>query len=112
MALEQPRSPRRPLLVVAVLALACGASAGCEVDEPSTQTKGRPRTIGSFHIVGDGMYEGFQRWRATATTEDRTAIDELIERKDLLIHVFLAVGRLSDQVSRGGASGFGLEFGQ
>ena len=105
MSLEQPRSPRRPLLVVALLTLAFGASAGCEDESASTETAGNSRTVGSFHIVGDGMYEGFQRWRTTATPEDRKVIEELIGRKDLLIHVFLGMGRLSDQVSRGGASG-------
>ena len=105
MPLDEPHSLRRRLFLQGVLGVACGMSTGCEAEWASTRTKGGPRTIGSFHIAGEGMYEGFQRWLATVTSDDRAAIDELIGRKELLIHVFLAVGRLP-QASRGGMSGF------
>jgi len=98
--IEPPDSPRRAAVFGAALALACGISSGCETERSTI------KTMGSFHIAGDGMYEGVQRWRDAATPEERAEIDKLIARKDVLIHIFLAEGRLSDLVSRGGASGW------
>ena len=105
MPFEQPRSPGRALFMGGVLALACGASAGCEAEFAKTRATETTRTVGSFHIAGVGMYEAFERWRATATREDQVVIEDLGGKKDLLIHVFLAVGRLSEEESRGGESG-------
>ena len=57
-------------------------------------------------MVGNGMYEVFTGLRDSLTPDDRKVIEDLIRREDLLFHVFLAVGRLDPNRSRGGKSGW------
>ncbi len=97
------RRRRRALLMGTLLALASGVSAGCdEVLGPPEPW--RPVREGPFDIVGDGMHDWFNRWRYSLADSDRVVFDQLMKPQEpLLIHLFLATGRLSSE-SRGGAS--------
>jgi hypothetical protein len=87
-----------------VLALASGAWAGCDELLRLSPAPWRPVREGPFDIVGDGMYDAFKRWRDSLVDADRVVFEQLMRSKEpLLIHVFLATGRLGDD-SRGGAS--------
>lgn len=106
MPLAQRRFTRRVALKVAVLALAGSVFVGCDEDRVGLRKSGPAVIVGSFHIAGGGMYEAFERWRTSLTPDNRKVIEELIRREDLLFHVFLGVGRLDPELSRGGKSGW------
>lgn len=105
MSLDAWRHTRRALLKGAALALAGGAWAGCDELLRLPPAPWRPVREGPFDIVGDGMYDAFRRWRESLVETDRVVFEQLIRPKEpLLIHLFLATGRLPDN-SRGGMSG-------
>ena len=58
MSVREQGCTRRELLKWGVLALAGGVFAGCD--------PGTPAIIGSFHFIGEGMYEAFRNWRMSA----------------------------------------------
>ena len=96
------RCTRWTLLKVVLLAMAVGASAGCSSEDFNSPAWG-PVREGPFDIVGEGMHDNFTRWRDSLNDSDRAVFDQLMEPKEpLLIHVFLATGRVPE--SRGGAS--------
>ena len=87
----------------ALLALAAGVSAGCD-DLLGPPEPWRPVREGHFVIAGDGMHDSFNRWWDSLGDSDRAVFDQLMHLKEpLLIHTFLATGRLP-RISRGGAS--------
>lgn len=102
--IEEHRCTRRELLRWGVLASAGGAAAGCDEVVVLPPRRSGAAIIGSFHIIGDGMYEAFKNWRESLREKDRDVLEKFLWQKDLLIHVFRATGRLSPLESRGGAS--------
>lgn len=105
MSLDNWRCTQRTLLTGALLACLAGVSAGCDELMGLPPEPWLPVEEGPFVIAGNGMHDSFKRWWDSLVGADRVVFDQLMKPKDpLLIHVFLATGRLGSD-SRGGMSG-------